>query len=488
MSNILPEIIFSSSDTYTSRQISKLMKNGQLRKLLPKVYTSNHIETDEVIIKKNLWKILSNVFPGALLSHRSALEFTPSPQKNLYLTGKNRRVYRWPGVTIRITDGPIPENDDYPLFEQLHASSIERAMLENLMPSRKIEGERRTLDQSKIEEKLLIELNTKGEAGLNNLRDRAREIAEKFGWKNAFDKLNRLISSLLVSRPGDILKSPLAVAKILGEPYDSGRMELFQKLVVALKTTSFADFPQKTDEAEAFSLIAFFESYFSNYIEGTTFKIEEAKEIIYNGMIIPNRTGDRHDIIGTYQIVQDRFEMNRIPSTTEGFLDLLQVRHQMILGGRKEKNPGVFKTVANRAGNSFFVIPEMVKGTLKNGFKLLNGLTNPIRRAFFVMFLISEVHPFDDGNGRIARIMMNAELVHAKQSKLIIPTVYRDDYILNLKRLTRKSEPQGFIRMMTKALQFSHWLEPLNFDQLLIQLKSSNAFLESDEAALRFSI
>ena len=29
------------------------------------------------------------------------------------------------------------------------------------------------------------------------------------------------------------------------------------------------------------------------------------------------------------------------------------------------------------------------------------------------MFLISEVHPFDDGNGRIARVMMNAELVSA---------------------------------------------------------------------------
>ena len=28
-----------------------------------------------------------------------------------------------------------------------------------------------------------------------------------------------------------------------------------------------------------------------------------------------------------------------------------------------------------------------------------------------MMFLVSEVHPFVDGNGRIARIMMNAELV-----------------------------------------------------------------------------
>ena len=44
--------------------------------------------------------------------------------------------------------------------------------------------------------------------------------------------------------------------------------------------------------------------------------------------------------------------------------------------------------------------------------------------------MISEVHPFNDGNGRIARVMMNAELVRADQSRIIVPTVFREDYIL----------------------------------------------------------
>ena len=38
-------------------------------------------------------------------------------------------------------------------------------------------------------------------------------------------------------------------------------------------------------------------------------------------------------------------------------------------------------------------------------------LDAPFRRAAFIHFLISEVHPFADGNGRMARVMMNAELV-----------------------------------------------------------------------------
>ena len=44
-------------------------------------------------------------------------------------------------------------------------------------------------------------------------------------------------------------------------------------------------------------------------------------------------------------------------------------------------------------------------------------------------FLVAEVHPFVDGNGRIARVMMNAELVAAGQHPIVIPTAYRENYL-----------------------------------------------------------
>jgi Fic family protein len=44
------------------------------------------------------------------------------------------------------------------------------------------------------------------------------------------------------------------------------------------------------------------------------------------------------------------------------------------------------------------------------------------------MFVVAEVHPFTDGNGRTARLAMNQFLTQAGLTRIIIPTVYRNDY------------------------------------------------------------
>ena len=94
--------------------------------------------------------------------------------------------------------------------------------------------------------------------------------------------------------------------------------------------------------------------------------------------------------------------------------------------------------------------PELVTGTLMKGFEVYRALEDSWR-AMFVMFLVAEVHPFADGNGRIARIMMNAELVHGNRARIIIPTVYREDYLLALRALTRNGNTEPYIRMLDRA-------------------------------------
>ncbi len=133
-----------------------------------------------------------------------------------------------------------------------------------------------------------------------------------------------------------------------------------------------------------------------------------------------------------------RNEMKIIPGSAEEFLEILQSLHKTLLSSRGSKSPGQFKEKNNRSGNTYFLDYKLVRGTLTRGFDYYKIHSDPFARAAYIMSMVSEVHPFEDGNGRIARVMMNAEILNKDESKIIIPTVYRDDYLLTLKRLTIK--------------------------------------------------
>ena len=477
----LPEILFSSSISSISKQISSLEKEGKVKKIASRVYTSNVKDKPEEIIRRNLFLILGHLYPGSVVSHRSAFEFKPTETGNIFITYTYTKKVSLPGIVIRFLEGHGPIGGDNPLSGELFASQRERAFLENLQSSRKPGPESKTLTLPEIEEKLEQIIRINGEEELNRVRDKAKEIAVQLGWQREFEKLNKMISALLTTRPSNILTSPVARARAFGIPYDPSRLQLFEKLFIALKQRAFPYRPEKNITSKAFRNFAFFESYFSNYIEGTVFEIEEAKQIIATQRPLPTRNEDSHDILGTYQIVSDKGEISKVPKSSEDLLQILQYRHRIMLTAREEKKPGMFKDKNNFAGGTSFVDFNLVRGTLIKGFDFYQALDHPFARAAYMMFMVSEVHPFLDGNGRIARIMMNAELVHQNQSKIIIPTVYRDDYMLTLRRLTRESDPDPYIRMLARAHEFSETIYGEEMHQMQQILERSNAFLEHTE-------
>ena len=153
---------------------------------------------------------------------------------------------------------------------------------------------------------------------------------------------------------------------------------------------------------------------------------------------------------------------------------------------RPESHPGMFKTQNNRAGETHFVDFQQVRGTLKKGFEVYTTLHHPFSRALFMLFMISEVHPFADGNGRISRIMMNAELTAANQSKIIIPTVFRTDYLGALRQLTRKDNPEKLIHAIQCVRLFSSNLRGEDFDSMRYYMEHCNAFKEEDDHIVVF--
>ena len=191
--------------------------------------------------------------------------------------------------------------------------------------------------------------------------------------------------------------------------------------------------------------------------------------------------------LGTYAVVSDRKEMSRLPGTAENFLDLLCERHRKMMAFRPEANPGHFKTRDNRAGESHFVRFDAVRGTLRKGFEMSRALRHPFARAVFLMFAVSEIHPFADGNGRISRIVLNSVLTAAGEAKVLVPTVFRTDYIGSLRRLTRNGDPAVLVEAMRRLQDFSARLSAEDFDRLKSTLEQSNAFCDDDSQILRFS-
>ena len=245
---------------------------------------------------------------------------------------------------------------------------------------------------------------------------------------------------------------------------------------------------KKNRTATSYRNFAFFESYFSNYIEGTVFEIEEAKKIIETNKPLPARNDDSHDVLGTYQIVSNLKEMQITPTTPEEFLKIICFRHSILLSSRLDKNPGLFKDKNNFAGSTAFVDFNLVNGTLIQSFNNYNLLDHPFSKAAYIMFVISEVHPFLDGNGRIARIMMNAELVKAGQSKIIIPTVFREDYMGALKKLTKQGKCDTYIKMLQRAHEFSANLFDEQMDDMQDYLIRCNAFKDDSDDILKIAL
>lgn len=177
--------------------------------------------------------------------------------------------------------------------------------------------------------------------------------------------------------------------------------------------------------------------------------------------------------------------MSLQPKDANNLLKLLQDRHAVLLSARISKKPGQFKDINNRAGNTEFVDWSLVRGTLKRGYEWYTLLQHPFAKAAYMMFMISEVHPFLDGNGRIARVMMNAELGAKGLSKIMIPTVYRDDYMGSLKKLTKHRDGDAYIRMLLRAWEFSSNVHDKDLEVMEKYLTDCDAFWPPKEGKLK---
>src|SRR5712691_8116896 len=320
----MPEVFVSNSGLADA--VSREVKRGALRKLSSLLYTRNLKDSPEQIVRRNLWPLVAAYLPGALIADRTALENRPAPDGSVFLIAGHKRDIVLPGLILRPREGPPPLKSDRPFIGGLRLASPARAFLENMRPSRARRGVARTLPKREIEERLDEIFRRSGEAALRRLREEARSIARSLGMHDEFRRLDTLVGALLGSRKA-ALESPLGIARAAGMPYDPHRLDIFQRLHAELAGAAPVTRVARPTDGPA---LPFFEAYFSNFIEGTEFAVDEAADIIFKGRIPKFRPADAHDVLGTWKVASDQREMSRLPGTFEDMKTLLKSRHASI--------------------------------------------------------------------------------------------------------------------------------------------------------------
>ena len=451
------------------QRLSRAVADGELRRLARGLYTADLTTPETEFIRHHIWEIVALFIPDGLLVDRSAAGFGRiSPDGRLYVASKSRsRDLSLPGTTIVVRPG-APLESDAPWIGGLRLSSPQRILIDNLARSTSSpEVLSRTLSKAELHDYAALLRTELGDGPFREIRAALPETADLLGVPHRTKAADAIMGAALGTRTIRGASRQLA-ATGAGRPFDPKRIEAFTRFANHLEAYPYdeavprflaAGDPGKTSE------LAFFEAYYSNYIEGTIFELDEAIDIVYKNEIPTRRPADAHDIAGTYAVVCDAVDKAKTTNDPSEFIEIIAARHARMMVGRPEIGPGVFKDKRNQVGTYVFVEPTLVEGTLRQAVPIIASLSEPLARAAATLFILTEVHPFNDGNGRVARIAMNAELSHAGGSRIVVPIVYRNEFVSALRAGSVDANPNALMRVLAFAWK---WTSQMDFSSLAL--------------------
>jgi len=95
---------------------------------------------------------------------------------------------------------------------------------------------------------------------------------------------------------------------------------------------------------------------------------------------------------------------------------------------------------------------ELLRDAMPALFDLIEGEPEPLVRAVLGHWLIGYIHPFPDGNGRVARFLMNALLVASGHRWTVIRVEERASYLAALEAASVGGDVQPFARFVATQM------------------------------------
>lgn len=199
-------------------------------------------------------------------------------------------------------------------------------------------------------------------------------------------------------------------------------------------------------------------TYTSNAIEGNTLSRAETALVVEKGITVEGKTLQEHleaiNHAQAFDWVVQHLHKTRQDITETTILDL----HKLILQKINDSHAGRYRTVPVRIAGSTVIMPNATKvPDLMKGFIswLHQSSGNPVAIAVDAHYKLVSIHPFVDGNGRTARLLMNLLLMQAGYPPTIIRKQDRHRYITTIEKAQLGSSLAEYHTLIYQAVDRS---------------------------------
>lgn len=200
-------------------------------------------------------------------------------------------------------------------------------------------------------------------------------------------------------------------------------------------------------------------TYNSNAIEGTKLSLKETELVIEQGLTIKGiPIKDHLEAINHKEAI---LFLEELVKTKKFKIDTLLIRqiHQLVLNKIDKDNAGKYRSVQVKITGAGYNLPYPAQ--IPTEMKLFESWlsnkknqTDIIDYASLAHFKLVSTHPFIDGNGRTARLLMNLILINRGYPPVIILKTERAKYYETL-RLANKKEVKPFVDFIGRCTERS---------------------------------
>lgn len=200
-------------------------------------------------------------------------------------------------------------------------------------------------------------------------------------------------------------------------------------------------------------------TYTSNAIEGNTLTRQETAMVVEEGLTVQGKSLTEHqeaiNHAEAFDFIQTLVSRKRQELTPKDILDI----HSIILNKIDDTNKGRYRNVAVRLRGSETILPNALKvpELMEEFITWLQSTVNdnPIKIATDAHFKLVSIHPFVDGNGRTARLLMNLLLMQIGYPPAIVRKEDRSIYINSLEKGQTKDDLADYYTLMFEAIDRS---------------------------------